>query len=489
VNGLANVILSCLAVSFAQAQTTAFAGGTLVDGTGSPPISNAVVIVTDSLIACAGTKIACAPHMERAGRRVLDISGKWIIPGLIDVHLHLTSPQLPDPVDQRLLALLRAGITTVRDVGAFADSNWRATQHDVGNGEVERIAELAQSIGRGGRLGPRILYCGPGLTSRDRPFPPDPNYRPIGIPLHSSARVDDVVSYLISRGASCIKLYSSSGSASNPLATSSRHMREVLEAAAAHGVPGIGHSSERVPLDTQRTWAWREIHHLYIPVEDLLPPDRRARLPANPWARNEISIARFDPAAPQAAALAAKVAQRGIAWVPTLTVTRGPCRAGCWEILRSVAFDDSAAIREALFDAASPPQTLRDSIEATRSAHLRFANAWVSLLHSSGVRILAGSDAPAGGPLGSELHAELEYLVAAGLNPAEALAAATRNAANALGQMHRIGTISPGKLADLVVLDADPLADIRNIRAIRHVMLGGALLNLGSGPGGAGHGR
>jgi imidazolonepropionase-like amidohydrolase len=155
--------------------------------------------------------------------------------------------------------------------------------------------------------------------------------------------------------------------------------------------------------------------------------------------------------------------------------------------LRTLALSDSAAIHEALFDPANPPRTLRDSIEATRSDHLRFANAWVALLNSSGVRIVAGSDAPAGGPLGSELHAELEYLVEAGLTPAEALAAATRNAAIALGQIHRIGTISAGKLADLVVLHADPLTDIRNIRAIRHVVLGGALLDLGRGR--AGHGR
>lgn len=478
-------VLNWIAVNYVQAQTTVFAGGTLIDGTGNPPVPNAVVVVTDSLIACAGTRRSCASHTERPGSRVIDVSGKWMIPGLIDVHVHLTSPVLTDPFDRRLLSLLRAGVTTVRDVAARADSNWRATQYGVGNGEVERIATLAGSTGRSGLLGPRILYCGPGLTSSDRPYPQDPNYRPIGLRLHSSARVVDVVKYLVSRGASCIKLFSSSGPASNPLSTSSRHMREVLQAAAAHGVPGIGHSSGDIPLDTQLTWAWREIHHLDFPVEDLLPPDRRANLPANPSARMEISIARFDSPAPQAAALAARVAQRGIAWVPTLTVARGPCRALCWEILRSVAVDDSAAIREALFDPANPPRTLRDSIEATRPAHLRFANGWVSLLHRSGVPILAGSD---WSPLGSALHSELEYLVAAGLAPAEALAAATRNAAIALGQIHRIGTISRGKLADLVILDADPLTDIRNVRAIRHVMLGGELLDLAARPAGQGHG-
>jgi hypothetical protein len=260
-------------------------------------------------------------------------------------------------------------------------------------------------------------------------------------------------------------------------------MREVLYAAMANGVPGIGHSSERVPLDTQLTWPWREIHHLYIPVEDLLQPERRAGLPVNPWARVEVSIARFDPAAPQAAALAAKVAQQGIAWVPTLTVTRGGCRNTCWEVLRTTAAGDSMLIRQALFDPAHPPSSLRDSIDATRPAHLRFANGWIALLHRSGVPILAGSDAPQDGlPLRTALHSELAYLVEAGLTPAEALAAATRNAAVALGQIHRLGTLSPGKLADFVVLDANPLADIRNVGAIRHVVFGGALVDFAAYP-------
>ena len=420
----------------------------------------------------------CSAYTGRGGTKLVDVSGKWMIPGLIDVHVHLTSPccTLTDAPDQRLLTLLRAGITTVRDVGAWADSNWQATQYRVGYGQVERMAGLVEQAARASPPGPRILYCGPGLYSSDSDrFPADPSFRPNSIRLRSSTNVDEVVTYLVDRGASCIKLYSG---------VSPRHMREVLEAAATHGVPGIGHSADAVRLETQLEWPWREIHHLYIPVEDLLPPERRRRLPVSSWARMWVSIARFDPASEEAAALAAKVAQRGVAWVPTLTVTRGGCRALCWEVMRiTAAPGDSMLVREALFDPANPPRSAADSVDATRPANLRFVNGWIALLHRAGVPILAGSDSPQEGvPLGTALHSELGYLVAAGLSPAEALAAATRNAAIALGLIHRIGTLRAGKVADFVVLDADPLADIRNVGAIRHVVFGGALLDLGAHP-------
>lgn len=262
-------------------------------------------------------------------------------------------------------------------------------------------------------------------------------------------------------------------------------MRNVLDAAAAVGVAGIGHSTPNLPLASQLEWPWAEIHHLDFQVEELLPPERRTRLPVSPWGRMLIGRVRFDPAAQEAAAFAARLALHGVAWVPTLTVTRGPCGPECWELIRvTAAPGDSSIVREAVFDAASQPRSASDSAEATRAASLRFVNQWIALLHAAGVPILAGSDAPAGGPFGSTLHAELEYLVAAGLSAMEALAAASRKAAEALGLSHRVGTVSARKLADFIVLDADPLADIRNSRAIRFVVFNGSAINFESGASG-----
>jgi imidazolonepropionase-like amidohydrolase len=104
--------------------------------------------------------------------------------------------------------------------------------------------------------------------------------------------------------------------------------------------------------------------------------------------------------------------------------------------------------------------------------------ALVGAMRAAGVELLAGTDTmnPYCFP-GFGLHEELVWLVRAGLTPLEALQAATRNPARFLGRERDLGTVEPGKLADLVLLDADPLADIHNTRTIRAVVLGGMLLD------------
>jgi hypothetical protein len=101
----------------------------------------------------------------------------------------------------------------------------------------------------------------------------------------------------------------------------------------------------------------------------------------------------------------------------------------------------------------------------------------VGRMHRAGVGIIAGTDAPSAYCFpGFGLHDELALLVEAGLSPMEALQASTKEAARFMGQLDRWGTIEPGKIADLVLLDHDPLADIHNSRSIRSVVLGGKLM-------------
>jgi imidazolonepropionase-like amidohydrolase len=100
------------------------------------------------------------------------------------------------------------------------------------------------------------------------------------------------------------------------------------------------------------------------------------------------------------------------------------------------------------------------------------------ILQRAGVPLLAGTDAPEPFvPPGFSMHQELELLVESGLSPAEALRCATLHNASALGQADRLGTVERGKLADLVLLDADPLASIANTRAIAKVFRGGLVLD------------
>ena len=102
--------------------------------------------------------------------------------------------------------------------------------------------------------------------------------------------------------------------------------------------------------------------------------------------------------------------------------------------------------------------------------YARFTRISTKKLHQGGVTIAAGSDTPV---LPWALHGELEELVAAGLSPLEAITSATQTAARVLGASEEIGTIEVGKLADLVILNADPLEDIRNTRNIWMVIKGG----------------
>ncbi len=117
---------------------------------------------------------------------------------------------------------------------------------------------------------------------------------------------------------------------------------------------------------------------------------------------------------------------------------------------------------------------LQPATRESRRKEVKKYQELTGILHRAGVAILAGTDAPEPYvPPGFSLHQELELLVESGLSPAAGLAAATINNARALGQEQQLGTIEPGKLADLVVLEADPTLDIRHSRRIRHVVRGG----------------
>lgn len=117
-----------------------------------------------------------------------------------------------------------------------------------------------------------------------------------------------------------------------------------------------------------------------------------------------------------------------------------------------------------------PPELKAAAVEAVYKEQQ-----FVEMCNEAGVRIIAGTDGPNMGRLlpGFGLQRELELLAEAGLSPLQALRAATSTAAEALGKEDRLGTLEPSKLADLVVLDADPLVAIQNVKKVRTVIQGG----------------
>lgn len=395
------------------------------------------------------------------GTAVLDLRGKWIVPGLMDAHVHLTKA----PTDRALAELLASGVTTVRDVGAFASDS---TTYAVGWGQVERIARIARQVERGDVVGPRVLYCGPGFTSSSKA-----RSGPNDIALARNDTADAVperdVAYLAAAGVTCIKVYSGA---------SAPHIRALGRAARARGLPLIGHSAEYAPISEQLSWGWSELHHAWIQPDELLATSALQMLPKQSlFGRMFVGWALFDPHEAAARQVGRRIAASGLAWVPTIAASEPNYLEWMWAVMTYGADStDQMRIRSAILPAAPVGPSVADSLAAPSRVLHGFAIRWTRLLHEAGVTLIAGSDSPveirgdtALMPFGKSLHRELRSFVLAGLTPLEALRAATVNAARHIGVGDSLGVIRAGTPADFVVVDANPLVDIGNLKRIHAV--------------------
>jgi len=354
-------------------------GATLFDGTGRAPHPDTEIVIRDGRIVSVTT---AGKGVAPAHGQWLDARGTWIVPGLVDMHVHYSDWMGPP--------FLRHGVTTVRDVG----------------GSLDRILELRLQTRAGDVAGPRIFACGPLI---DGPSPRHGPYISVSVTTEEEAR--NTARRLLASGVDCLKVYEQltprlvqaivreAQRAGVPVTA---HLRDTTAVAALEaGVKGLEHASGFEPCD-ERTGA--DISRLII--------------------------------------------ERGAYVVPTLAV----------------------------IDRAGLSLTCRK----------RF----VSRLRNLGGRVVAGSDTANLRPFpGAFLHRELELLVEAELSPREALMAATSAAAEALGQGGSQGTIEPGKSADLVVLEGNPLQSISEIRRIVHVIREGRVVWTSPSPAAGGERR
>ena len=444
---LLSLLAGCEAPPIGPSETTVrvLRGATLIDGTGGPPLADAVVVVADGRIEAVGRDGEVAiPD----GARVDDLAGGFLIPGLIDVHAHALVPTcdgagFDEALSERLVAaLLRFGVTTARSPAT----------------PTARGVALRDRIAAGAIPGPRLLVAGELIDGRET----TPEAVRVEVDAQAAAGVDFV------------KLYSR---------LSPEAVRAGVEAAHAHGLPVIGH--------LQRT-SWTEglsagidqlTHAAPWTAEMLAPADRAGYRDAvarrGPMRARIDWLEALDPDGPEVGAVVDALVRQRVPLDPTL-----------------VAFDtkfstDGTRPVAARYrdhpdrDAAEGLPALWETCGAetdawTPDAFRRAEAAWPTLLalvrryHEAGVRLTAGSDTPNTWVIpGEGLHRELELLADAGLPPADVLRIATRNGAEALGLLAEVGTVEAGKRADLVLLTADPLASISNTRRIAWVMQGG----------------
>jgi len=434
------------------ASPRALVGGTLVDGRGGPPVPDAVVVVRDGRIEAAGPR---ARVTVPAGVDTLDVRGTWIVPGLVDAHVHYSQTGWvdgrPDALDvrdeypyedtERRLrehpevfhrAWLASGVTAVFDVGGYP---WTVA--------MARAAEQDPEA-------PHVAAAGPLLSTLDHwlNLPAERQF----MVLSDSASAVQGVRYLQGLGAQAVKVWfivrpgSDLEAMSRAVAVAGReaaraglplivHATGLAEAKAAlrAGAKLLVHSVMDQPVDAEFLRLAKAAGTRYCPT--LTVADGYARIPEA--ARSGVSPVLDDP----------------LGAVDSLTRARVAGTAG--EARRRLGAD--------------PPR--RDSVFAARR---RIMDANLRAVRRAGIPVVTGTDA--GNPLtlhGPAIFAEMEAMQAAGMAARDVLLATTREGARAMGRGDDLGTLEQGRAADLVVVDGDPTRDVANLRRIRWVMRGG----------------
>ena len=437
-----------------QPKPLVFTHVTVIDATGAPVKPEMTVVITgDRITEFAPTKTVRVPK----DAQVVDATGKFLIPGLWDMHVHWYG------YDKAYLRLFTAnGVTGVRIM-------WGAPIH----------FEWRKEIQEGTLLGPRMVIAS---TILDGPKPIWPG----SIAVANEAEARRAVIKVKREGADFVKVYS--------LLPREAYFA-IADEAKKQGLPFAGHVPFFVSAGEASDAGQRSIEHLTgilaacsAREEELrkgfedafsnLPQGRRLPSPAHTRLLTRMMLDTFSPE--KAATLFIRL-KRNHTW-----------QCSTFTVLRSGAFINDPNFRNDPRLKYMPTQ-LRTQWDPSTDFRFRERTAedfdlsrlvykkqieLVGMMHRAGVEFLAGTDVenPYCFP-GFSLHDELELLVQAGLSPMEALQTATLNPARFLGNEKEFGTVEEGKIADLVLLEANPLEDIRNTTKINSVVLNGRLLD------------
>jgi imidazolonepropionase-like amidohydrolase len=413
----------------------ALVGATILDGRGGRPLHDGVVLVRGRVIEAVGSR-GDVPLPR--GTDEVDVSGSWIIPGLIDAHAHTTRWAL-----KRYVAY---GVTTVRDVHNTQDS----------------IFAMATAASLGAMISPRIYAAGAMLDAAP------PTY-PNATVVTTTREARQAVDRLSVAGAHLIKVFTR---------ITPGLLEAITDEAETFHIPVAAHLGLTDALTASR-FGVASIEHLSGVPEAAGIPDslfaahRRGYFEG--WTAFETSWMRLDSTA--LTKLAGQLAETHVTMVPTLVLHEVLSRLDDSTLAQST--DLRAMPRQELAAWDIPGMVERAGWTAGDFDAFRRGrpnqDLFVRAFRHAGGRVVTGTDA-AGQMLvpGASEHTELELLVGAGLTPSEALRAATVDAAALLGA-DSLGVIAPGKAADLVVLSRDPLADITNTRSISRVMVRGQL--------------
>ncbi len=430
--GLTPIFLLAAACGTEGPAVTAYVGANLVDGTGRV-IANSVVLESGGHIASVGSRDSVPVP---SGATIVDLEGRWIIPGLIDGHAHAG--------ESSVSKYLSYGVTSIRHVG----------------GSLESLTSLNQRIAADSTPGSRLYIAGETITGAPAVWPGQTE-------LQAPADAEAAVARLAAGGVSQIKLYTH---------TTRELMEAVVQAARARNIPVTAHLGY-VDAVTAAKLGVNALEHLSGVVEstvkDPAPFYKAHETFPNGWMTFLRGWATLDSASLERTAAA--LATTGVTLVPTLVQSETYARV--LDSTYAGSLDLSAVSAAEQEEWNLPDLVRRYGITRADMEVLAQARRWqeffVRRFTALGGKVVAGSDSPNQllAP-GASLHEELALLVRAGLTPAEALHSATAGAAVLL-RADSIGVLKPGAVADFVVLSASPLDDIRNLRQLEAVVARG----------------
>jgi imidazolonepropionase-like amidohydrolase len=392
-------------------------GATVIDGTGDLPRPNTTIIIDGGrIVALSSNETANANIRSVSAKNIIDLTGKYIIPGLFDMHAHVASV-LKNSYNQSeseymLSMLLAYGVTTIRNTG----------------GPTEQSIDLKKNVSEGKIIGPQIFTAGQLLNTREIPVPF------VEKQVVTEQDVIQEVRNQIEAGVDYIKLYVG--------------LTPKLVKAAIHEA----HSNEKKVVGHLYLTSWTDAANLGI---DALTHG----VPVSPFLLSKENQQRFLQSSDHPF--------NHFLWLDLVDLN-GPEINEMIKALasNSIPVDPTLDIYEIMIKGEPQYQYLWPKVlQLTK------------ILYDKGVPILSGTDIPSFDLVpGATLHHELGLLVEAGIPPPEVIKIATKNGAQALSIERDVGTIESGKQADMIILSDSPLDDIRNTKKIEAVIADGQFM-------------
>jgi imidazolonepropionase-like amidohydrolase len=454
-------ILTACTENTSEHTALAITGVTILDA--SQQTDGATVLISGNTIQSVGPGVV-VPR----GARVVDGTDKFLIPGLWDAHVHLSyDPNIG--IDTSYPLFIANGITSVRDTG----------------GLIDIVIPMRDAARKDGAIAPRVQVAGPLIDGAQRVYA-GLNGRPnisVGVSTPDEARAQ--IDSLHAADVDLIKLYEMNtpetfsaaaeraGELGLPITAHVPLSMDAISAAEA-GVDGMEHLRN---LETSCAADYRTLlDQRRQALADGISEDG-GTLRSNVHALQRSAAVNAQDAK-QCDEVVAALAREKVFQTPTLTLNTNPTE----RLFAQPYWQETFAYL---------PRSVRDqwteilaqyakNVQGsdTASAYTAWNYAMVAKLHEGGVKIMAGTDNPIGFLTpGFSLHEELASLVRGGLTPMEALIAATLHPAEFMRMDDSLGTVTPGKLADLVLLEADPRVDITNTRRINMVIKDGRLFD------------